>query len=150
MEKHPLNPMTDPTSAAGCDLQTKGEVGLVATPTVRAGRDGDRRGVRRAGAAAGGSSSSTPISDDDLRAIGEAVAGHRLVTGGSGIALGLPENFRRAGPLAGTGRRLRAGARPGGRRPFRLVLAGIALAGRAYLRAHPGLAVDPDELRRAG
>ena len=34
-------------------------------------------------------------------AIGEAVAPHALVTGGSGVAMGLPENFRRAGLLPG-------------------------------------------------
>src|SRR5436309_715553 len=40
------------------------------------------------------------ISDDDLVAIGKAAAHHVLVTGGSGIALGLPENFRAAGLLS--------------------------------------------------
>jgi uncharacterized protein YgbK (DUF1537 family) len=45
------------------------------------------------------------ISDQDLRAIGEAVAEFPLITGGSGIALGLPDNFRRRGllPEAGAG-----------------------------------------------
>jgi uncharacterized protein YgbK (DUF1537 family) len=38
--------------------------------------------------------------DDDLMTLGAALAGEALVTGGSGIALGLPENFRRAGLLA--------------------------------------------------
>jgi uncharacterized protein YgbK (DUF1537 family) len=54
------------------------------------------------------------VSDAHLLAIGEAAASHALITGGSGIAMGLPENFRRAGllpvrddpgalpPLAGT------------------------------------------------
>ena len=36
---------------------------------------------------------------DDLEAIGEAAADFPLITGGSGIALGLPENFRRQGLL---------------------------------------------------
>jgi uncharacterized protein YgbK (DUF1537 family) len=39
------------------------------------------------------------ISDADLLALGEACAALPLITGGSGIALGLPENFRRAGLL---------------------------------------------------
>jgi uncharacterized protein YgbK (DUF1537 family) len=39
------------------------------------------------------------ISDADLFALGEACAALPLITGGSGIALGLPENFRRAGLL---------------------------------------------------
>ena len=37
--------------------------------------------------------------DAHLHTIGEAVDGHALVTGGSGVAMGLPENFRRAGLL---------------------------------------------------
>ena len=40
------------------------------------------------------------VTDEDLVAIGTACADARLITGGSGIALGLPANFRRAG-LAG-------------------------------------------------
>jgi len=39
------------------------------------------------------------IDDRDLEAIGEAAADFPLITGGSGIALGLPENFRRQGLL---------------------------------------------------
>ena len=41
------------------------------------------------------------IEDRDLEAIGEAAADFKLITGGSGIALGLPENFRRRGLLDG-------------------------------------------------
>ena len=40
------------------------------------------------------------IEDRDLEAIGEAAADFKLITGGSGIALGLPENFRRRGLLS--------------------------------------------------
>ena len=39
------------------------------------------------------------MTDDNLLTLGEALADLKLVTGGSGIALGLPENFRRAGLL---------------------------------------------------
>jgi uncharacterized protein YgbK (DUF1537 family) len=49
------------------------------------------------------------LTDAHLLAIGEACAGLKLLTGGSGLALGLPENFRRAGSL----RRQEAGALPG-------------------------------------
>ena len=39
------------------------------------------------------------ISDRHLMSIGEAIADHKLITGGSGIALGLPENYARQGLL---------------------------------------------------
>ena len=42
------------------------------------------------------------VTDAHLLAIGEAAARHALITGGSGIAMGLPENFRRAGLLRAT------------------------------------------------
>src|SRR5215469_15665069 len=40
------------------------------------------------------------VSDSHLLAIGEAADHHALITGGSGVAMGLPANFRRAGLLA--------------------------------------------------
>jgi uncharacterized protein YgbK (DUF1537 family) len=43
------------------------------------------------------------IEDDHLRTIGAACADLALVTGGSGVALGLPENFRRRGRLPARG-----------------------------------------------
>jgi uncharacterized protein YgbK (DUF1537 family) len=39
------------------------------------------------------------VSDSHLLAIGEAAQHHALITGGSGVAMGLPANFRRAGLL---------------------------------------------------
>jgi uncharacterized protein YgbK (DUF1537 family) len=39
------------------------------------------------------------VSDSDLATVGAAAALQQLVTGGSGIALGLPDNYRRAGFL---------------------------------------------------
>lgn len=40
------------------------------------------------------------LTNPHLFAIGEACADLKLLTGGSGVAMGLPKNFRRAGPLA--------------------------------------------------
>jgi uncharacterized protein YgbK (DUF1537 family) len=39
------------------------------------------------------------VTDAHLHAIGEAAANHPLLTGGSGVAMGLPANFRRAALL---------------------------------------------------
>ena len=43
------------------------------------------------------------VSDAHLVAIGEAAADHALITGGSGIAMGLPANFRAKGLLPDRG-----------------------------------------------
>jgi uncharacterized protein YgbK (DUF1537 family) len=99
MQNHPLTPMTDPNLVRVLQQQTPSKVGLVGYPTVsqgtgqiRAGFDVLRRqGVRMAIVDA--------LENQDLYAIGAACDGLPLVTGGSGIALGLPGNFVRAGLL---------------------------------------------------
>jgi uncharacterized protein YgbK (DUF1537 family) len=99
MRDHPLTPMRDPSLLRVLQRQTRSRVGLVPHATVAAGAVAiaaafdalRRRGCRCAIVDA--------IADRDLEAIGEAAADLALVTGGSGIALGLPENFRRRGLL---------------------------------------------------
>ena len=99
MEHHPLTPMTDANLVRVLQRQSASKVGLLRYDTVAQGTGaiGARidalrgEGVRLAIADA--------ISDADLLALGEACAALPLITGGSGIALGLPENFRRAGLL---------------------------------------------------
>ena len=99
MRDHPLTPMRDPSLVRVLQRQTKHRVGLVPYGAVAGGAAAIREtfaalrhsGVRHAVVDA--------IEDRDLEAIGEAAADLPLVTGGSGIALGLPENFRRQGLL---------------------------------------------------
>jgi 3-dehydrotetronate 4-kinase len=84
--------------------QSQTPVGLVFYPVVARGPEAIRarfaelrkKGVRQAIADA--------LSDRDLLALGAAAADLALITGGSGIAMGLPENFRRKGMLAATER----------------------------------------------
>ncbi len=100
MENHPLTPMRDANLVRVLQRQTQSKIGLVrydavaqGVSTVREAFDvlrGD--GVRMAIADA--------VSDADLYVLGEACADLTLITGGSGVALGLPANFRRAGLLA--------------------------------------------------
>jgi 3-dehydrotetronate 4-kinase len=102
MKDHPLTPMRDPSLVRVLQRQSNRKVGLVQHATLAQGpaaiadafaklkRDGFCHAIVDA------------IADADLEAIGEAAAGFPLITGGSGIALGLPENFRRAG-LIGDG-----------------------------------------------
>ena len=96
MRNHPLTPMTDANLVRVLQAQVDGKVGLVEAATVAQGRGRDPRTLRRA--AEGRLQlrrSSTQLSNDDLMAIGAACADMPLVTAGSGIALGLPQNFRR-------------------------------------------------------
>ncbi|CAH2902319.1 MAG: 3-oxo-tetronate kinase [uncultured Paraburkholderia sp.] len=99
MENHPLTPMRDANLVRVLQRQTPSQVGLVRYDAVAQGVNAvresfdalRREGVRMAIADA--------VSDADLYVLGEACADLTLITGGSGIALGLPGNFRRAGLL---------------------------------------------------
>jgi uncharacterized protein YgbK (DUF1537 family) len=99
MEHHPLTPMKDANLVRVLSQQTPSAVGLVRYDAVARGaaaveaRFAELRaeGVRIAIADA--------LSDADLITLGEACAALPLVTGGSGIAQGLPANFLRRGLL---------------------------------------------------
>ena len=100
LENHPINPMTDPDIKRWLALQSKGEVGHVALGAVRAGSDA-LRGALIAECEAGRQLVVVDaIADEDLVAIAEAIEGFALIVGGSGVALGLPAVFRRAGAIA--------------------------------------------------
>jgi 3-dehydrotetronate 4-kinase len=99
LARHPLTPMTDPDLVRVLACQTSRRVGLVPYEIVAAGSPAietrldelRRQGVVYAVVDA--------LDDEHLRALGEACAGLPLVTGGAGVALGLPANFRAQGLL---------------------------------------------------
>jgi uncharacterized protein YgbK (DUF1537 family) len=103
MREHPLTPMRDPSLVRVLQRQSTGRVGLVPYERVAEGAAAiaaafaalRRAGYRHAIVDA--------LSERDLEQIGAAAAALPLVTGGSGIALGLPENFRRRGLLGAGG-----------------------------------------------
>lgn len=99
MQDHPLTPMTDPNLVRVLARQSKGSVGLIPFAVVEAGEAAIRREVAKLGEWGKRLAIADAITDAHLMALGAACAQHPLVTGGSGIAMGLPENFRRAGLL---------------------------------------------------
>jgi uncharacterized protein YgbK (DUF1537 family) len=99
MENHPLTPMTDPDLVRVLGRQTEGGVGLVPFAVVEQGAAAIRRGFTRLTDGGRRYAIVDAVSDAHLLAIGEACAGHALITGGSGVAMGLPANFRAAGLL---------------------------------------------------
>lgn len=98
MENHPLNPMTDANLVRWLKRQTENAVDLIPLATVRKGMDAIRAKLEEED-----SHSKIfvvdAIKNKDLRAIGTAIVRYPLVTGGSGIALGLPNAYRAAGLL---------------------------------------------------
>jgi uncharacterized protein YgbK (DUF1537 family) len=142
MQNHPLTPMTDPDIRRWLRRQMTGEVGHVGLAIVREGAVAIRTALGRLAGSGIGLAVVDATSDDDLLAIGSAVDGHALVTGGSGIALGLPANFRAAG-LIGAG-----GSAFSGQRGPAVALSGSCSAQslrqvEAHAADHPALAIEP-------
>jgi uncharacterized protein YgbK (DUF1537 family) len=99
MEKHPLTPMTDANLVRVLSRQTTGTVGLVPFAQVHQGAAAIRQAMTALAEQGRRYAIVDAVTDEDLHAIGQAAESHALITGGSGVAIGLPENFRRAGLL---------------------------------------------------
>ncbi|WJS86861.1 3-oxo-tetronate kinase [Paracoccus sp. TOH] len=101
MEAHPLTPMTDPDLRRCLAAQSRRGIGHVPAATVWAGAPAIRARLAEEARAGRPFAIADAIRDEDLVALGMAAEDMPLITGGSGIALGLPANFRRRGLLAG-------------------------------------------------
>ena len=99
MQNHPLTPMTDSNLVRVLDQQTEGSVGLADYMTVNEGPAGLTNRFKKLQQDGKSLAIIDALSDEHLVTIGTACAGMKLITGGSGVALGLPENYRRAGLL---------------------------------------------------
>lgn len=145
MRTHPLNPMTDSDLRRWLRLQTRASVGLVPHATVRLGGAEIARALADCRARGECLVIVDAVQEEDLRAIGEACADAPLITGGSGIALGLPANFVRKGLAKARATRGRATAGPAA------VLAGSCAARtleqiERHRASEPSLEVGPAEV----
>jgi uncharacterized protein YgbK (DUF1537 family) len=145
MEKHPLTPMTDPDIRRWLQRQTRVKVGHLPLSVIRGCAIGEtladahRTGARLLVADA--------VDDGDLRELGVAAAGHRLVTGGSAIAAGLPANFG-IRPTSGASSTFSGVEGPA------IILSGScseATRGQvaAYSAAHPALRIEAAEVNES-
>jgi uncharacterized protein YgbK (DUF1537 family) len=101
MRHHPLNPMTDSSLLRLMGWQVKGRVGLIPWEVVRRGHAAIHAALDALRAEGVRFAVVDALDNQDLARIGQACAQMPLITGGSGIARGLPENFRRQGELPG-------------------------------------------------
>jgi uncharacterized protein YgbK (DUF1537 family) len=93
MQHHPLTPMVDANLVRVMQAQCTSKVGLLTHKTIAQGATAisqeitnlKQQGVRIAIVDA--------VSNDDLMRLGPALKGMPLVTAGSGVAIGLPQNF---------------------------------------------------------
>ncbi len=147
MRNHPLTPMTDASLVRVLGRQTTGKVGLIELNTVKQGASAVRAAIAQLANAGFRYAILDATEDAHLFTLGEACDDLPLITGGSGMALGLPENFRRVGLLAPN---TKADALPevGG---LAAVIAGscsVATLGQIALmqRTHPSFKLDPQKL----
>ncbi|QQQ51048.1 four-carbon acid sugar kinase family protein [Pseudomonas syringae] len=99
MQNHPLTPMTDANLVRVLQAQTRHKVGLLRYDSIAQGVEGVRNRIAELRAEGVSMAIADALSDADLYTLGEACADLPLLTGGSGLALGLPGNFRKAGKL---------------------------------------------------
>ena len=97
LKDHPLNPMRESNLVRVSARQTALPVEI---STIWQGEDAVRAAFAQQRAAGKRILIVDTLADADLRMIGAAWTDMRLVTGGSGIALGLAANFVRAGKVA--------------------------------------------------
>lgn len=97
MRDHPLTPMRDSDIRRVLGRQMRGSVGHVSYPDVEAGAAAIGSAFRREQAAGHAIAIVDALGDAHLRAIGAAAARLDLVTGGSGVAIGLPAAYRDLG-----------------------------------------------------
>lgn len=99
MQHHPLTPMKDANLVRVLDEQTTGAVGLLRYDVVGQGASAVVKRMDELRAEGVSLAIADAVSDEDLQTLGRACANLALITGGSGVAQGLPENFRRQGLL---------------------------------------------------
>ncbi|MET3899794.1 uncharacterized protein YgbK (DUF1537 family) [Devosia sp. UYZn731] len=102
MKDHPLTPMHDANLVRVLQRQARGKVGLVPLAVIEQGAGAVRAALEAAQKSGHRLMIADAVRDADLRVLGAALAGARLITGGSGIGMGLPDNFRAQGRIGTT------------------------------------------------
>lgn len=147
MRHHPLTPMTDANLVRVLQGQTRRKVGLVDDLTVRRGTEAIRTRFEHLRMTGYGFAIVDALTDSDLEAIGAACTDMAFVTAGSGVAIGLPANFRRRGELAEA---VAADALPAASGLAAVVAGSCSVATNAQVQAmraqQPSFRVDPHSL----
>src|SRR5512137_341160 len=92
MRDHPLTPMRDSSLVRVLRRQTRHKVGLLPHAFVRFGVEAVQAALKRLRSAAVRYAIANATDDEDLQVLAQAARDLPLLVGGSGIALGLPEN----------------------------------------------------------
>ena len=149
MRDHPLTPMRDSDLRRVLQRQTKRHVGAVTYPDVQAGTEALRRAFGREREAGRSIVVVDAVGDEQLRTIGSAIADLPLVTGGSGIAIGLPAAYAASKLIAELTPTPRAITAPAGRSAILAGSCSAATRGQvaaAIAAGVPALRIDPFDI----
>lgn len=146
MREHPSTPMkeADLVRFLSCQLPQNANVGLISYESVRKGASEIEKNFEHLAAKGVRYAVVDALNDLHLAEIGKACAGLPLITGGSAVAMGLPENYRAAGWLPATTGLVSIEKRSG---PAAVLAGSCSMATReqvAHMAAtSPALKVDP-------
>lgn len=147
MKNHPLTPMRDANLVRVLGRQTPHKVGLVPYRTVKQGAPAIAEAYAALAAQGIRHAIVDALEDRDLEHIGAASSALPLITGGSGVAIGLPQNYRTARliPRREGASHLEKVGGPG------IVLSGSCSAAtlgqvERFAARHPAWAIDPAAL----
>jgi len=152
MKDHPLTPMRDSNLMRLLQPQVKGTVGLADRLTVAQGAGALRAELARLAQAGTAHVVVDAVADADLAVIAEACCDMTLMTGGSAVAMPLPDVYRAMGLLAATTGGFTAPALP----RAAVILSGSCSAMTNAQVAHyiatgaPTLRLDPLDLAQSG
>ena len=89
MRNHPITPMTDSSLVRLVEMQSQGKCGVVTLETIRQGAQAVKAKIAELKANGYSYAVLDAVDESDLVVQGEALKDMRLVTGGSGLAIGL-------------------------------------------------------------
>jgi len=145
LQDHPLTPMTDPDLRRWLALQTSMGVAHLPQDIVVQGEVAVRARIAEMTAQGRVMIVADAVDDADLVTLGASAADHLLVTGGSGMALGLAANFDRSGLLTPQKNAWRGEAGP-----CAILSGSCSVATRGQIAAHaaaePTFCVEPDDI----
>ncbi len=100
MKDHPVTPMTDSSLIRLMDAQSEGTTGLVPASVIDAGADAVRARYAELKAQGHRYAVVDTLNERHLEILGQSVEGMALVTGGSGLALGIARHLAQPGTHA--------------------------------------------------
>lgn len=148
MQNHPLTPMTDPNLVRVMQSQCTRKVGLIDYAVVQKGPDAVKERIAALRSDGVGIAIVDALSNQDLVAMGPALGQLPLLTAGSGLAIGLPQNF-------GLSASSQAAALPPVKGARAIVSGSCSVATNAQVEAfikagHSAFALDPMQIAADG